>query len=92
MTTPDGVFMVPGLQPASPVTSLVGRLYDKVVTLVPLNEFSRPTTERTSVKLFRVPQEREQNWFPITDYRGGSICPLIEHRLSYRVDRYMVNC
>lgn len=64
MTTPDGVFMVPGLQPASPVTSLVGRLYDKVVTLVPLNEFSRPTTERTNVKLFRVPQEREQNWFP----------------------------
>lgn len=77
MTTPDGVLMMPGLQPASPVTSLVGRLYDKVVTLVPLNEFSRPTTEQSSVNtLFRVPQEREQNWFPDNGLSRWTYLPL----------------
>jgi len=88
----NDALLVPSLQLTSPVTSsLVCHLYDKVVTLVSsLDEFSWPTTEWSSIKLLCVLQEREQNWFLITDYCGEPICPLIEHR-SYRIDRYIVN-
>lgn len=45
MTMLNDALMVSGLQLTSPITSsLVGRLYNEIATLVPLDELRRSTT------------------------------------------------